>query len=272
MMLKERTNGWERLKLLIAVPVAMGAMILFARPEVKETMEKMTPTVQQDTSQPQDLIAMREFFNQEAEKNKMTLQQAKAGTVHIFCINQRNEILFDGNIITQEDIRKSISEAFINTALKEQQKKKSQSVQSLIINYDINSNEYAVYKYLCEIKRALEALPKFALQVGLNGSQEKWPILVFFDNPRSFKREARLKKYTDIEVTFFEGDKAITLKDFTENDLRDKFVELKRSSQNITHVQLKMNRDTESKEIERIKELLRLLYFSAQTEVEMVIE
>lgn len=265
MMLKERTNRWARLKLLLVVPVAMGVMFAFARPEVKRTVEGMIPAVQQNKAQPQDLIAMRNFFHQEAEKNKMTLQEAKAGLIHVFCINQRNEILFNGKIIKYEDIRKMISEAFINTAFKHERENEKHAIQSLIINYDINSNEYLVYKYLCEIKWALEQLPNLAKQANLDGSQEQWPILVFFENPRSFKREARIKKYTNIEVTLFENDKAITLKDFTENELRDKFVELKRSAEDIATVQLKLKPNVEMREVDRIKELLRMLYYPPKT-------
>ena len=36
-MLKERTNRWARLKLLLAVPVMAGALYVFAQPEVKRS-------------------------------------------------------------------------------------------------------------------------------------------------------------------------------------------------------------------------------------------
>lgn len=268
MMLKERTNGWARLKLLMVVPVAMGVMLAFARPEVKTTVKKMIPAAKQDNAQPQDLIGMRNFFQQEAEKHKMTLQETKKGVTHVFCINQRNEILFDGKLIKSEDIRKMISEAFINTAFKYERKNEKHALQCLIINYDINSNEYWVYKYLCEIKWTLEELPRLAKEANLDDSKEKWPILVFFENPKSFKREARIKKYTGIEITLFEDDKAITLRDFTENELRDKFTELKRSSKNVARVQLKVSPDTKRQDVDRIKELLRMLYYSPETKLE----
>ena len=47
MMLKKRSNGWVRLRMLLAVPVAAGVVYAFARPEMSEKqvllqMELMT--------------------------------------------------------------------------------------------------------------------------------------------------------------------------------------------------------------------------------------
>jgi biopolymer transport protein ExbD len=43
MMIQEKTNGWERLKWLVTVPVVMGAMLVFAQPEVKNKSEEIPP-------------------------------------------------------------------------------------------------------------------------------------------------------------------------------------------------------------------------------------
>ena len=43
MMIQEKTNGWERLKWLVTVPVMMGAMLVFAQPEVKNKSEEVSP-------------------------------------------------------------------------------------------------------------------------------------------------------------------------------------------------------------------------------------
>ena len=43
MMIQEKTNGWERLKWLVTVPVVMGAMLVFAQPEVKDKSEEIPP-------------------------------------------------------------------------------------------------------------------------------------------------------------------------------------------------------------------------------------
>lgn len=183
MMLKERTNGWARLKLLIAVPIVMGTMLVFARPEVKETLDKIVPVTEQENNQPQDLMAMKEFFNREMEKNKMALQDVKSGVIHSFLINQNNQILYDRKkAVKQDEILKVIVESFLNSAADHKGKTGKDLVQSLGITYDIQANEYVVYKYLCEIKRALEKLPELAPQMELDGSKEKWPILVFFDD------------------------------------------------------------------------------------------
>ncbi len=46
-MLKERTNRWARLKLLLAVPVMAGALYVFAQPEVKEVPRQIQAELQQ---------------------------------------------------------------------------------------------------------------------------------------------------------------------------------------------------------------------------------
>lgn len=160
MMLKERTNEWARLKLLIVVPVTMGAMLVFARPEVKETLEEVVPVMQQENAQPQDLIAMKSFFKQEIEKNKITPQEVKAGITHRFYVNQNHQIMYDQESMKQDEISGTISTSFLNEAYMYHRKTEKYPVQSIAITYDIATNEYIIYKYLCEIKRGLEMLPK----------------------------------------------------------------------------------------------------------------
>ena len=41
MMIQEKSNGWKRLKWFVSVPVVMGAMLVFAQPEVKNQLEEM---------------------------------------------------------------------------------------------------------------------------------------------------------------------------------------------------------------------------------------
>ena len=79
MMIQERTNGWERLKWLVTVPVVMGAMLVFAQPEVKNKSEEIPPVVNQ-----QD--AKAEIISQEASTNsfegiEITLLNSKDGSV-----------------------------------------------------------------------------------------------------------------------------------------------------------------------------------------------
>ena len=260
MMLKERTNGWARLKLLIVVPVVMGTMLVFAHPEVKETLEDVIPATLQKNDEPQDLIAMKNFFSQEMEKNKITLQEAKAGIIHTFYVNQDHQMLFDQKHITQNEIAGSVATSFLNKAANYYRKTEKYPIQSISITYDIAANEYIIYKYLCEIKRGLEYLPEFAPQMELDNSKEKWPVIVFFEAPRSYSKEAGTKRYTHVEVTLYDGDKAIKMSNFTENELKDKFAELTPAPNGDRKADLKMKPDATTEEVARIKELLRLLY------------
>ena len=78
-MIQEKSNGWERLKWLVTVPVVMGAMLVFAQPEVKNKSEEIPPVVNQ-----QD--AKAEIISQEASTNsfegiEITLLNSKDGSV-----------------------------------------------------------------------------------------------------------------------------------------------------------------------------------------------
>ena len=66
MMLKERTNRWARLKLLLAVPVMAGALYVFAQPEVKEIPQQIQTEIQQDKAD--DYVSLMIFFRKEEEK------------------------------------------------------------------------------------------------------------------------------------------------------------------------------------------------------------
>lgn len=99
MMIKEKSNGWERLKWLVVVPVVMGAMLVFAQPEVKDTLETIAPleNVQED---PKDLESMRNFFIEKSTAYRKYLieqgadvKDSKDKRLTFFRVNKRNEIL-----------------------------------------------------------------------------------------------------------------------------------------------------------------------------------
>lgn len=94
----------------------------------------------------------------------------------------------------------------------------------------------------------------------LDGSEEKWPTIVFFEEPRSFSKKAETKRYTQIELTLYDNDKEIKMSNFTENELKDKFAQLTSPTNDEKRVSLKIDPGASSEEVTRIKELLRMLY------------
>lgn len=65
-MLKERTNRWARLKLLLAVPVMAGALYVFAQPEVKEVLRQIQSELQQKEA---DDYSSLMFFSKKGERD-----------------------------------------------------------------------------------------------------------------------------------------------------------------------------------------------------------
>lgn len=64
MMLKKRTSGWARVKLLLFVPVLAGTVYAFARPEVKENFVQAVSDGMQQTT-PMDYRTLSKFLKSE---------------------------------------------------------------------------------------------------------------------------------------------------------------------------------------------------------------
>lgn len=67
MMLKEKSNSWARLKLLLLIPVAACSMLAFARPDVNR---ELTNLVQSEgtTISSADQPYTRELFDREIDR------------------------------------------------------------------------------------------------------------------------------------------------------------------------------------------------------------
>ena len=95
MMIKEKTNSWERLKWLVTVPVVMGAMLVFAQPEVKGTLEEIVPTVDQQDAKV-EISTLKSFFDERLKASEKKLPdgtvKVREKTVHLLFLNAQNEV------------------------------------------------------------------------------------------------------------------------------------------------------------------------------------
>lgn len=258
MMLKERTNGWERLKLLIVMPVAMGAMFVFARPEVKETLDEIVPSAQQEGLS--DLNGIKAFFKEKEAAYENIIKQQNDGSIvlkdkqlHFFRVNKRNQILigYDTNVESTNEIRPKLA-SHLRKAQKERAKELGQSeAQGVIFLSDERANQDSVFSYLKEIKLAFEDLRKEYPQD--ENLDKVCPIWLHFMPPREYGKQ----RITQAEVTLLNEDGSTFKKfrKFTLNELAD-VIELLPKDKSMT-VNLKVNKKCRMQEITDIKQVLR---------------
>ena len=67
MMLKEKSNSWARLKLVLLVPVAACSMLAFARPDVNRELTNLMQS-EDTTISPVGQPYTREFFDKEIDR------------------------------------------------------------------------------------------------------------------------------------------------------------------------------------------------------------
>lgn len=126
MMLKERTNGWARLKLLLFVPVMAGTLYAFARPEVKETFVQTVPGLHQ--KQAMDYQTLSKLLRNEEEAynlrkfGKKVAPTTPENRMNQLLMNARNVMLFDGDYVLKENLKDKVKEKLLYKQRREKEK------------------------------------------------------------------------------------------------------------------------------------------------------
>lgn len=186
MMLKDKSNSWARLKLLLLVPVAASTLAAFARPDMNRKLEQLVRN-ESTTISPADQSYTREFFDKEIERymeqsGKRGLSgeevfaylQKHANKVD-FLINALDQIAYEGTLSTMEEIP---------TRLKASLQKQSAAGKPLLIFFlrDAGTTESVVQQALDEIGKA------FAEYRITNAGKETLSLL-FYGKPMEFGRK-----------------------------------------------------------------------------------
>ena len=180
MMIQEKSNGWERLKWLIAVPVVTGAMLLFT--EVEETAKD-------------EFAYYKEYF--QAQAKKFNFFDVKREYHHDFIVNANQAYFDDKDIHTLAHAKANVSEliqASITTG---------NEAHLINFQYDSQTDKHILCAYMQEIKEAYE-------DAGLTP-------LVFINHPWYTQPEEK-KRYYGIKITFGNKD-AHSIKNFTITEL-----------------------------------------------------
>lgn len=160
MMLKEKSNKWARLKLVLFVPVAACAMVAFARPDVNRQLEQLAAHEGTTISSSKDAYSP-EFFRKELEQyikrmngsvmaDDSRLDYLKEHTTVVpFFINAKAEIMYKGNYARSEQMPVKLKETLSS------QYKKDRPVLIYFLN-DVATPKDAVEKALNQVGEAFK--------------------------------------------------------------------------------------------------------------------
>ena len=228
MMLKERTNRWARLKLLLAVPVMAGALYVFAQPEVKEIPQQIQTEIQQDKAD--DYVSLMIFFRKEEEKYSKLVNgsnppsRVKEKQAHQLLVNADNKVLFDGKFTSMDELKSAI----IKNLLKSWEESSRQDAQVVFFQYDRGTEIAAITTILKEAKGAFEQIRADLSVTSTDKRKEHldrlFPILLIEGAPKKYglKELPVEERISGIVVTIHTSEGQEVVKDFTLTELKQK--------------------------------------------------
>lgn len=174
MMTQENSSRWERLKWLVSIPMVMGAMLMFAQPEVKEKLETIATAIDQQSNNMQNLESLKTFFQKKCkayeevaltkEFNGIKATIVQESQVNYFRVNKRNQILL-GDVREEEvyldqslihTLRPRVAEYLRLQRNKAEKVFEKPQPQALIFVHDKESNPDSLFSYLKQIKLAFD--------------------------------------------------------------------------------------------------------------------
>ena len=179
MMLKERTNRWARLKLLLAVPVMAGTLYAFAQPEVKQPLAEIAHETLHSESE-NNYPALKTFLKGKEEAYRIYI---KDKTPHRWksnslVVEKGNKMKLNGNPIELNDLQNVIVRDFTHSW----NQGREEFIQALFCFFYDGMNDSEKGKVLQVAKNAyLEIHKNLALKSSEN-TEEKlnqiFPILI----------------------------------------------------------------------------------------------
>lgn len=264
MMLKQRTNRWARLRLLLAVPVAAGTLYAFARPEVKENLETVVAATMQQ-SEPETLEQLKAYFNEKTSAYEKSIRRndgsvvTKEAQVHPFWVNAKNKILM-GDVFIRDasQVRPMVADYLRKVRAKREKMTGKTEPQALLVQYDVNTDMDTLTLYLKDIKFAFEDIRKD--YAGQGDIDVICPVWVAFINPKAYANPLWSKVIRQMELTFLDEDgKSVkTFKDFKLRDLDTYLEQTKDGPMGV--VSLKVDKDCPTGTVNEVKQLLRKAY------------
>ena len=259
-MIKEKTNSWERLKWLVTVPVVMGAMLVFAQPEVKGTLEEIVPTVDQQDAKA-EISTLKSFFDERLKASEKKLPdgtvKVREKTVHLLFLNAQNKVShIKRNKKTLVDIplegsyQTAIANLLREARAKDKQESGKDEPHTIYIRHHKEASEESILHLWKETLAAFDILRSEYKAQGITDIDAVCPYRVYME----------MEDINGIEVRILDenGKGLLTMRDIKDvNQLKIALDRLPADKRKIAHVSIKANKDTPMEEITAVKQVLR---------------
>ena len=267
MMIKEKSNGWERLKWLVVVPVVMGAMLVFAQPEVKEKVENIAPIVNQGDVKA-EIASLKKFFDEHLKASEKRTPEGfvrlRESTVHQIFLNSSNEVsTIRRNKRTflstpmESPYHTALSNLLREARANDRQETGEDEPHTIYLKYSAEANDEALLHLMKEAKAAFDILRSEYKAQGAGNIETTCPYRVYVE-------EVKEKLSDGIEVTLFDdkGEKVMaTIEVKHINQLKEALSKLPVEKRKTTvHVSIKADKNSSMGDITAIKQVLREHY------------
>ena len=266
MMLKKRTSGLARLKLLLFVPVAAGTLYAFARPEVRMAVpdwDKPQVNERQDSIAGDRREWLEQYFARKYEEGGGPADPIAEKETHTLFINYQNQVMVDDVLGPKtEDLSRRMD--FIRTELSEilrrDYREKQQAGQPfrpvVQFRYDRGSSSETVSACMEVVKEVYDGLHREV--------DAAIPVLVNVKTPRKYVKhlfEADSLALLPVEVILLSSDGSRkALPEVSLKSLRQEAEAFRAGKRDMT-VSLRIkDSDVPMGVIEDVKEVLRKAY------------
>ena len=185
MMNQEKSNGWERLKWLVTVPVVMGAMLVFAQPEVKEKLEEVAPTVGLQENHT-EIASLKRFFSEQLKAFEEKIKQAdgkvriRSNTVHQLIINPNGKVLLVGKPL-DTDYKTAIANQLREARKDELKNTQRDEPHTIYLKYSAEAKEDIVLQVMKDVKSAFDMLRAEYTAQGVKDIESACPYRVYVE-------------------------------------------------------------------------------------------
>ena len=265
MMMERKTPGWKRLYILIAFPLAAGAVFVFAQPKVDAALQ--TVVVRQaamcDSSSLNMSVSAADYAG--------LAPDAVAFDVYV---NQRNQLMigvFDKmDVVKLEGLADAVSKRLVADFSSRYAKNKEVPQIVACITADRNAKMGCVYETKQQISRGYElALRELSAEYSAELLQHSLSNRIVYNPPRSYgnpvaKVADKNKRLEGFGITIFmEGEEKRSLRDFTLQELESEIASLLERvdiSKNVISIGLNVPKDVQEGMVYDVKQVLRKLY------------
>lgn len=267
MMLKKRTNGWARLKLLLFVPVMAGTFYAFAQPEVEETFAQVLPDrAQQEKSR--DYRALSKLLKAEEDAYNLRVfgkrkeVNVREAQVHSLLMNAENKLLFNGEYVTKGNLKDRIKENLLDRQQQNRKKYNRKDNQIVWFKCDRGTDAEEAREVLQAAYDAFTEIRDSIARVSGNHSKEfldkEFPILIAQDNEMKQYGSATGDVLQGIEIKLMKGQQVIKeWKNPTVTELKQTVAGLQKDKGVPYTVSLKIDRNCTMGAVNKVRQILK---------------